>query len=230
MMGSSLLCYILYIVLIVYTCQAQIVRNITIFEPRVLTVRNGTIYAANYNTIYKMSTNGTSLPFVNVTAVSYSNCIRVDNQGFAIANTYSNELIKMYPNGTFLSQISVPYGSSGFALDANNNIYATDILNNRIVKFSPNGTTLAIFGFVTPFKIAIDVNGNIYSTENAKNRIAMMSGHGILLSYFSILNPFAIALDRDRNIYCISGSTSIVKTICHWYTASSVQFSNNANI
>ena len=67
----------------------------------------------------------------------------------------------------------------GVAIDDSGNIYVTDTYNNRIQKFSPDGTFITKWGnsgtgdgqFNGPLGIAIDGSGNLYVADVFNNRI-----------------------------------------------------------
>ncbi len=73
------------------------------------------------------------------------------------------------------------------AIDSSGNIWVTDWVNNRIVKFSPTGTVLAAYGtygyeageMIRPWGIAINQStGNVYVTDYGNNRIDEFSSYG----------------------------------------------------
>src|SRR5574337_1877176 len=117
---------------------------------------------------------------------------------------------------------------NGVALDNSGNIYVADTGNNRIEKFSPDGTYLSKFGsqgsdnvqFNTPFSIALDSSGNIYVLDTLNDEVKKFSPDGTYLSKFGSLGsdngqfnyPEDVVLDNSGNIYVAdSGNNRIEK-------------------
>ena len=75
-------------------------------------------------------------------------------------------------NGQFISP-------SGIAVDSSNNVYVVDAGNNRIQKFTSNGTFITTWGsygtgngqFISPSGIAVDSSNNVYVVDAGNNRI-----------------------------------------------------------
>ncbi len=71
------------------------------------------------------------------------------------------------------------YGPYGIAVDASGNVYVTDSGNNRVQKFTSNGTFITKWGsqgsedgqFSGPDGIAVDANGNVYVVDRSNHRI-----------------------------------------------------------
>jgi tripartite motif-containing protein 71 len=86
--------------------------------------------------------------------------------------------------GTKETSLSSP---EGIAIDSSSgNVYVADTANNRIKKFSSNGTFIAEWGrygvgdgsFNHPEGIAVDQAGNVYVVDTGNNRIQLFSGNG----------------------------------------------------
>jgi DNA-binding beta-propeller fold protein YncE len=81
--------------------------------------------------------------------------------------------------GSFGSGDGQFFGVSGIAIDADNNVYASDVSNNRIQEFTSDGNYLTQWGslgsgdgqFVNPRGIAIDPAGNIYVVDSVNQRV-----------------------------------------------------------
>jgi DNA-binding beta-propeller fold protein YncE len=62
----------------------------------------------------------------------------------------------------------------GIAVDSSGNVYVVDTRNNRIQKFSSDGTFIRAWGsegcgtdqFLIPHDIAVDSSGNVYVTDS----------------------------------------------------------------
>ena len=97
------------------------------------------------------------------------------------------------------------------------NIYVADVENNRIQKFSPNGTFLTKWGgngsadgqFNGPYGITTDSMDNIYVADYHNNRIQKFSSNGTFLTKWGergsadgqFNHPSAITTDSIDNIY-----------------------------
>ncbi|WP_337983497.1 cadherin-like beta sandwich domain-containing protein [Lysinibacillus sp. C5.1] len=112
-------------------------------------------------------------------------------------------LIKQWGSeGTGNGQFKYP---RGIAIDDTGNVYVADSVNNRIQKFTADGTYIAQFGQMGyPADIALDKAGNMYITNTFSNRVKKLGSDGTDLSYgwknkFSL--PEGIAVDPNGNIY-----------------------------
>ena len=112
----------------------------------------------------------------------------------------------------------------GIALDSGGNIYVGDSQNNRILKYSPEGTLLAQTGsvgqepgqFIEPWGVAVDAAGNVYVADTWNHRVQKFdSSLRYLTSWGTFAHipnggnenlggfygPRSIALDAEGNIY-----------------------------
>jgi sugar lactone lactonase YvrE len=119
-------------------------------------------------------------------------------------------------------------GPIGVALDRNCNLYLADTENHRIVKVSPSGDTLAMWGsdgrgpvqFHRPAGVAVDSDGNIYVADSGNNRVQKLSPAGQSLAIWQyclpgsnpcapapgsdpgqFFDPEGIAVDGQGNVY-----------------------------
>ena len=96
--------------------------------------------------------------------------------GIAPINKLYQSSIKLGSYGTGNGQFISP---AGIAIDSANNVYVVDAGNNRIQKFSNNGTFITTWGsygtgngqFISPAGIAIDSANNVYVVDAGNNRI-----------------------------------------------------------
>ena len=110
-------------------------------------------------------------------------------------------------------------GPLNVAVDANDNIWATDVSNHCIKQFTSSGTYVKQFGsfgtgngqFKGPSGIAIDGSGNLYITDINNHRIQKFTSAGVYLSQFGsngtgngqFVVPNSIAIDTFGNLIII---------------------------
>ena len=130
-------------------------------------------------------------------AESNNNDIRMIVLSTGSVSTYAGNGIGAYKNGTAISaEFHSPYG---LAIDASDNIYVGDIVNNRIRKIDAatqmvttfagsgaqgltNGSaTTATFYF--PCGLAFDSKGNLYVAEIRNNTIRKIATDGTVSTY-----------------------------------------------
>ncbi|MFC1798574.1 C13 family peptidase [Thermodesulfobacteriota bacterium] len=131
--------------------------------------------------------------------------VEVDKSGNVyVADTFNNRVQKFTSEGVYLTQwgtygnwtgdpgtqggefyldnsgpVDMILSTSGITVDADGNVYVSDVYNSRIQKFSSNGDYLSQYGhysveagwFVHPGGLAIGPNGYLYVAGNHNNRI-----------------------------------------------------------
>ncbi len=101
---------------------------------------------------------------------------------------------------------------SGVAIDNEMNIYVADIINNRIQKFTMNGSFIIKWGgeFNYPYAVAVDDAGNVYVADTNNCRIKMFTANGTFLTSWGggpsssdgLFNlPYGVAVDNEGNVY-----------------------------
>lgn len=129
-------------------------------------------------------------------------------------------------NGAAGSGTTNPSFSSpnGIAVDGSGNIYVSDTLNHRIVKFDSSGTYIRHIGtgsngtgndaFWDPYGIAVDKDDNLYIADYKNNRIQKFDSNGNYLasitgdSNMAVIGPMDVAVDSNGNIYEVEYSSS----------------------
>jgi glucose/arabinose dehydrogenase/sugar lactone lactonase YvrE len=173
------------------------------------------------------------------------------------SGNFSGNFSANSPNGTYLAQwgkhgvepdsrFNAP---EGIAVDRRGNIYVVDTGNNRIQKFSANGTFLGKFGsfgtndtsFDAPEGIAVDQQGNVYVVDTGNNRIQKFSANGTFLGKFGSFGPdenqfkypSAAAVDSQGNIFIADTSNnrvSVIRTLPEGQVGTSAQGNNTVAI
>jgi sugar lactone lactonase YvrE len=104
---------------------------------------------------------------------------------------------------------------AGLAVDAQCNLYVTDMGNTRIQKFDSNGNFLLKWGssgreegqFVRPFDLTVDAQGNVYVIDDritGVGPIQKFDSSGNFLARFGeglIADPGLITVDGQGNLY-----------------------------
>ncbi len=123
-------------------------------------------------------------------------------------------ITKWGSNGTGNGQFSDP---EGIAIDSAGNVYVAEYYNNRIQKFSSDGTFITSWGsegtgngqFSSPYDVAIDSAGNVYVADSDNNRIQKFSSDGTFITAWGsegtgngqFSDPYGIAIDSAGNVY-----------------------------
>ncbi len=111
---------------------------------------------------------------------------------------------------------------AGVAVDAAGNVYVADQGNNRVQKFSHDGSFLQKFGMgvvSSPIGVAIDSAGSIFVLEYWGHRVSKFDSQGVLLTTFGsfgsangrFIQPRAIAVDGSGNVYVCDGDFQTVQ-------------------
>jgi streptogramin lyase len=108
-----------------------------------------------------------------------------------------------YGNGQFID----PFG---IAIDSSGNVYVADQVNQRIQKFTSDGTFIKSWGIsVNPTGIAVDSHDNVYVTVQFSHFIAKFTADGTFIKSWGSQGtdngqfeyPRGIAIDSSDNVY-----------------------------
>lgn len=120
------------------------------------------------------------------------------------------------------------WAAGAVATDATGNVFVADGYNNRVQKFSANGTYLTQWGvagsgngqFSYPNGVATDAASNVYVPDINGNRIQKFTNNGVYLMQWGVLgsgdgqlnSPQGVAIDAAGNLYVAdSGNNRIQK-------------------
>jgi DNA-binding beta-propeller fold protein YncE len=165
---------------------------------------NGNILVADTGNgrIEKFSPSGTFLSVIGMKGIGHGqlaepNGIAVDRSGnIYVAEVASNHRVqKLAPDGTFIAEWRGPelgfYGPRRIAIGPDNSIYVVDQGHDRIVKFSPDGQVLTVWGtkgsgdgqFDDPASVAVDPTANkVYVADPRNKRIQVFDSDGKFLT------------------------------------------------
>ncbi len=147
-----------------------------------------------------------------------------------VADTGHNRVLVYGPEGTLRARWGAGGGNgeagsgvgefnhpAAVAVDGDGTAYVADTGNNRIVKLTPAGNVLTIWGsrgtsdghFHSPNGIAIDAGGNVFVLDSENNRVEVFDGEGHFLTKWggagpataSFSQPGAIAVGCDGSVY-----------------------------
>ena len=114
------------------------------------------------------------------------------------------------------------------AADAAGNVYATDLVNNRVQKFDSSGTFLLKWGrfgsgdgqLAGPTGIATDADGNVYVADTGNDRIQKFDSDGAFIAAWGgtgsadgeLEAPADVVVDASGNLYIVEiGSNSRIQ-------------------
>ena len=119
-------------------------------------------------------------------------------------------------------------GPSGVAIAQNGDIWVTDGHrggNNRLVKFSSDGTFLLSIGagvgseskeaasFSDPHDVKIDANGRVLVADRGNSRIQVFNNDGELLEIWTHYGkPSGLFIDQNNVLYAVDGLSGTVRT------------------
>jgi tripartite motif-containing protein 71 len=190
----------------------------------------GNVYVADTggNGILKFTNNGT---YIGALTTFEPKGVATDNFGSVYAAMGDKEIRKKLVNSSFLdpwtNYTSFKFTNGvGLAVDSNNNVYVTDSGNNRVEKFSDNGTLISILGksgkkdgqFLSPLAITVDQSDNVYVADTGNNRIQKFDSNGNFITKIGsagsgdgqFLYPTGVAIDL-HNLYVTDRSNNRVQ-------------------
>jgi len=199
----------------------------------------GNILVADTNNgrIEKFSPTGTFLRFLGTDRIGHGqleepNAIAIDHAGnIYVAEVGSNHRVqKLAPDGTFIAEWKGPdvgfYGPRRIAIGSDDAIYVVDQGRARIVKFSPDGQVVTVWGgkgngdgqFDDHTSVALDLRTNkVYVADPRNKRIQVFDSNGRFLTKWVIPEwgqPAGfedLAIDSDRNrLYASSANMDAV--------------------
>lgn len=148
-------------------------------------------------------------------AFVWPTAIDVDSQGnIYLADEHRHDIQVWDKAHNFLrkfggpSQLNRP---AGLAVNSRDHVLVSDTLNNRVVRFSPDGEQLAAWGgdFSMPWGLGLDSADNVYVADWRNDRVQKFSPDGDYRATFGspgsgigeLHRPADVAVDADGNVY-----------------------------
>jgi tripartite motif-containing protein 71 len=123
-------------------------------------------------------------------------------------------------SGNKNGQLSSPIGIDED--DAKQNVYVTDLGNNRVQRFTNNGIFVSTWGMIgseagqfnNPGRIAVDPSGNLFVADLGKSRIQKFDANGKLITMWGTLGSASGEFDRPSGmtVQYPSGDVFVVDT------------------
>lgn len=111
----------------------------------------------------------------------------------------------------------------GVEVDADGNVYVTDVIRCKMQKFSPDGEFLFGFGTITnnigairrPKHLAVDDEGLIYIVDSAFQNVQVFSPDGYILTFFGAAGQHPGAMYLPVGITIHHGDMDLFKQYLH---------------
>jgi streptogramin lyase len=175
--------------------------NIGLKPFKIVSDQAGNMYVADNQAggVLKVTPQGVVTTFYSGSGITD---IAIDsNQNVYIATNYyyynwKYEVIKVTPQGVSSLYGSVYTNIAQIVVDSVGNVFATVYDNQKVYKFSPQGTT-SLF-----YSMAIDSSDNIYTGSYPNNNITKITPQGVALNIQNPgSHPKSITVDNQGNIY-----------------------------
>lgn len=166
------------------------------------------LYVSSYgkDTIYKIRPNGQKSIFKSGNSVVNPVAIAFDSIGnFFISHGTIDPGVEKFNRGGTITHYLRNYEFGGIALDSVDYLYATDILNSRILKIAPNGSYKTVApGFAYPGRLTFDSADNLYAPSYYEDLIYKITPSGSETQFASVAYPEALVMDQSDYLFVAS--------------------------
>jgi uncharacterized delta-60 repeat protein len=110
----------------------------------------------------------------------------------------------------------------GVAADSQGSVYAVDMTNNRVLKYTSAGKLVTQWGsygpgdgqLENPYGVAVDSQGNVYVADSGSSRVVKFTADGAYVTKFAdgLAHEFlGVAVDSAGNVYVTDGAGNSVQ-------------------
>lgn len=177
---------------------------------------SGNLYVAEHSgsAVKKIAPDGT-VTVVKNSGMGILTGIVKDSSDKLFAIGYSTGTIyKMDLDGSNFTTLKSGLQTSsliGLTIDANDNLYATDRYNNKVIKITPDGTTTDFATNITGAQgITLADDGYFYVVSTGR-LVTKLDSNGTLVTTYSTgtFTPWGVAVDVDGYIYFTESSSAV---------------------
>ena len=145
--------------------------------------------------------------------------VAVDGGGNVFATAQGMTHVVEYPaSGSAPTTLGAGLtGAFGLAVDGLGTVFASDYINNRVVRIAPNGAQSVLSSNLkSPYGVTVDNVGNIYVADHGNNRVVKISAIGGIQTTINggaWQNPLGVAVDGAGNIYTTDGAPTPARQV-----------------
>lgn len=195
---------------------------------------SGSVYVADTQNqrIQKFDQNGTYLMSFNVPNKPYDVAVDVDSSIYVATKslTQSGNVYKYTAGGSLV--VSFPGSFSnvpGVAVDGMGSVFVADSGNQRVQKFTTDGTLVSTWGsagtgngqFQWPYGLDADLSGSLFVADYVNNRVQKFTNGGAFITAIStfgptggaFVGPLDVAVNAESQVFA-AGPNAIKRFSC----------------
>lgn len=115
-------------------------------------------------------------------------------------------------SGSIATVASASFLFRGLAVDSAGDLFATDVSNNRILKYAPDGT-VSVFASTLlndPHALAFDAMGDLFVANNQSGTIVKFTPSGVGSIFATVANPVGLAFDSTGNLFVSAQQSNMI--------------------